>query len=119
VLKKVAIVSATTAAALLAISPLAFAGDYDGGHDHHGGHHHGGHDGDHGGHGHDHGGDWNRGGDHGDRNTQNGLVNLQNIGVQVPVQACNNDILSGVLGVLASHQRNDDRHDGSCGLNNH
>ncbi|HEY1968221.1 MAG TPA: hypothetical protein VGH89_09755, partial [Pseudonocardia sp.] len=105
-LNKVGIVTAATAAGLLALSPLAFAGDYDGGHDHHGGHgHHGGHHRDH-----------DRDHDRGDRhvNVQRGLVNLGNIGVQVPIQACNNSLLSGVLGILSSGQRNRDRHDGSC-----
>lgn len=109
-LNKVGIVTAATAAGLLALSPLAFAGDYDGGHDHHGGHgHHGGHHRDH-----------DRDHDRGDRhfNVQRGLVNLGNIGVQVPIQACNNSLLSGVLGILSSGQRNRDRHDGSCRLGN-
>lgn len=106
-LKKVGIVTATTAAALLAVSPLAFAGDYEGGGDDHGDHHshHRGHD---------------SGDDRHDRriNAQRGLVNLQNVGVNVPVQLCNNSILSGVLGILASGQRNRDRHDGKCSLDN-
>ena len=51
-------------------------------------------------------------------NAQRGLVNLQNVGVNVPVQLCNNSILSGVLGILASGQRNRDRHDGKCSLDN-
>lgn len=115
-LKKVGIVTAVTAAGLLALSPLALAGDYDGGHDDHHGHHHGGGHGDHRGHGgHDRGVTWNQGGD---RNVQGGLINLQNVGVQVPIQACNNDVLSGVLGILSSHQSNRDSHRGGCSQGN-
>jgi hypothetical protein len=89
---KAGVVVATAAVGFLAVSPLAFASD---GHGHHG--HHG----------------------HGDRaDVQSGLVNLQHIGAQVPVQLCNNSILEGTLGVLASHQRNSDSHDGECGQRN-
>jgi hypothetical protein len=107
VLKKVGIVTATTAAALLAVSPLAFAGDYEGGDNDHGDHH---------GHHRSH----DNGDDRHDRraSVQRGLVNLQNIGVSVPVQACNNSILSGVLGILSSGQRNRDSHNGKCDLDN-
>jgi hypothetical protein len=107
VLKKVGIVTATTAAALLAVSPLAFAGDYEGGGDDHGDHH--GH------HRHHDSGD-----DRHDRqtSTQRGLVNLQNVGVNVPIQACNNSLLSGVLGILSSGQSNRDSHDGKCDQRN-
>ncbi|HEY2207501.1 MAG TPA: hypothetical protein VGH99_23870 [Pseudonocardia sp.] len=115
-LKKAGIVLAMATSGLLALSPLAFAGDYEGGHGgHDGGHgnHRGDHDGDHGGH------DRDRGDNRGDSvNTQRGLVNVQNVGVQVPVQACNNSILSGVLGVLAKDQRNKDSHDGKCSQDN-
>jgi hypothetical protein len=45
---------------------------------------------------------------------QNGLVNLQDIGVQVPVQACNNSVVEGALGILALGQSNSDRHNGTC-----
>ena len=101
-LKKVGIVTASAVAGLLAISPLAFAGDYDGGHDDHGGHHHGNHHSSY----------------DGSRNVQNGLINVQNVGVQVPIQACGNSLLSGVLGVLSSHQSNKDSHGGSCSQGN-
>jgi hypothetical protein len=50
------------------------------------------------------------GGAHG----QLGLVNVQDSAVQVPVQACNNSVIEGVLGVLAGHQKNSDSHDGDC-----
>jgi hypothetical protein len=83
-LVKAGVVIGTAAAGLLAVSPFAFAHDSDGGH-HHGRGHGGG-----------------------------SLINVSDIGVQVPVQLCNNSILEGTLGILASHQRNDDSHDGDC-----
>lgn len=117
--KKAGIVLAVSAAGLLAVSPLAFAGDYsgdDGGHGHH--RHHGGDDGDRGHHGGDHdGNDDDNGGNR--THLQSGLVNLQNIGVQVPVQACNNSILSGALGILSLGTSNSDSHDGKCRQGNH
>lgn len=88
-LKKTGIVVAASAAGLLAMSPLAFASD---------GHHHGHHD---------------RSG-----NTQSGLINLQNTNAQIPVQLCNNSVLEGALGVLASHQKNSDSHKGHCRQHN-
>ncbi|HEY4005651.1 MAG TPA: hypothetical protein VGM60_10775 [Pseudonocardia sp.] len=97
-LKKAGIVVAATVAVLLALSPLAFAGDYEGG-------------GDDGGHSSHHG-------HHGSKNTQSGLVNLQNTNVSVPIQLCNNSVLEGVLGVLASGQRNSDSHGGKCSQDN-
>ena len=128
-LKKAGIVLAASAAGLLSISPLAFAGDYQGGHDSHrggghdcgcddgGGHRGGDHDGDHGG---DHGGRDHGGRDRGVRDSggRGSLINVSNIGVQVPVQACNNSILSGVLGILSVGQRNNDSHNGQCGQSN-
>jgi hypothetical protein len=45
---------------------------------------------------------------------QIGGVNVQDTAVQVPVQACNNSAVEGVLGVLARHQENKDSHDGKC-----
>jgi len=129
VFKKAAIVLAVSAAGLLAVSPLAFAGDYsgDGGHGHHshkghdGGDHDGNddddNDGDHGDHGRGHNDDSDY---DGGRSThlQSGLVNLQDVGVQVPVQACNNSILTGVLGILSFGQHSSDSHDGKCGQSN-
>ena len=131
--KKAGIVLAVSAAGLLAVSPLAFAGDYsdkDGGHGHHSKHHgddgdddgdhdggHGGDDGDHGGGHRDHdGNDDDNGGN--STHLQSGLVNLQDVGVQVPVQACNNSILTGALGILSLGTSNSDSHDGKCGQSN-
>ncbi|MET0191327.1 MAG: hypothetical protein ABW212_20175 [Pseudonocardia sediminis] len=79
-LKKAGIVVAASAASLLAISPLAFAGD--GGHDGHG----------------------DKGGHHGAANVidkdSKGLVSgLNGNNVNVPIQACNNNIPVNVLGV--------------------
>lgn len=116
--KKAGIVLAVSAAGLLAVSPLAFAGDYsdkDGGHGHHSKHHgdDGDDDGDHDG---GHGGDDDNGGDR--THVQSGLVNLQDVGVQVPVQACNNSILTGALGILSLGTSNSDSHDGKCGQKN-
>jgi hypothetical protein len=45
---------------------------------------------------------------------QLGLVNVQDSAVQVPVQACNNSVIEGVLGVFAKDQENKDSHDGDC-----
>jgi hypothetical protein len=107
VLKKAGIVVATAAAGLLAVSPLAFAGDYEG------------NSGDHGGHHHSHGDHHSKGAsckqdnsaDQSGDNKQRGLLlNLQNTNVQVPVQACNNSVVEGVLGILAKDQRNKDNH---------
>jgi hypothetical protein len=50
------------------------------------------------------------GGAHG----QLGLVNVQDSAVQVPVQACNNSVIEGALGILAKGQKNSDSHDGEC-----
>jgi hypothetical protein len=49
---------------------------------------------------------------------QGGLINIQDVGVQIPIQACNNSILEGVLGILSSGQRNSDSHDGKCNQRN-
>lgn len=70
VLKKAGIVVATAAVGLLAVSPLAFAGDKggDGNHGHKSSHS-------------------NVNGD-----TSGGLVNVADNNVNVPIQACNNDI---------------------------
>jgi hypothetical protein len=84
VLKKAGIVVAAAAAGLLAVSPLAFAGD-KGDYDH--GHHHGG---------------------TAVENTNNavdasqGLVNVADNNVNVPIQACGNNVPVNVLGVQVS-----------------
>jgi hypothetical protein len=113
VLKKAGIVVAAAAAGLLAVSPLAFAGEFKGESDHHHHHHHhgGGHESEHENH------ESNeaackqknsatdkREGGHG------GLINVSDIAVQVPIQACNNSVIEGVLGILAKNQKNDDSH---------
>ena len=81
-LKKAGIIVAAAAAGLLAVSPLAFAGD-KGDYDHH---------------------------SHGDTavnsveddGDNSGLVNVADNEVNVPVQACNNDVPVNVLGVQVS-----------------
>jgi hypothetical protein len=75
VLKKAGIVVAAAAATLLAVSPLAFAGEGDGGH------HHGGSD------------------VTGIDRSASGLLNLNGNDVQVPITACDNQIPVNVLGV--------------------
>ena len=84
-LKKAGIVVATAAAGLLAVSPLAFAGDKD----------------DHDGHGHGHG-------HHGKTEVEDvnsidgsnsGLINVAGNNVAVPINACDNQIPVNVLGV--------------------
>jgi hypothetical protein len=77
VIKKVGVTVAVAAAGMLAISPLAFAGDYSGGGGDWGDHHH----------------------HHGGPQVQNGLVNLQDV-ADVNLNACGNNILTNVLGIL-------------------
>jgi hypothetical protein len=99
VLKKAGIVVATSAAALLAVSPLAFAGDYNSDNDHH--HHH--HSSNH--HSH-HNGDRSCSQDtsasqRGDRRGGGGFIDISRNAVQVPIQACNNNILNNIgVGIL-------------------
>jgi hypothetical protein len=95
VLKKAGIVVATSAAALLAVSPLAFAGDYsdhDNGGDHHHHHHH-----------HSRGCEQEttaRTGSN-DRHGDGGFINVSRNAVQVPIQACNNNVLNNIgVGIL-------------------
>jgi len=111
VFKKAGIVVAAAAAGLLAVSPLAFAGDYSGDSGHHG-HSHGSDDG-------DDSGDDSGASCHQDNSAkdesdgvhkQAGLINVQDTTVQVPIQACNNSVLEGVLGILAKDQKNSDSH---------
>jgi hypothetical protein len=90
VLKKAGIVVATTAAGLLAVSPMAFASDHDSGASCH---------------------QDNSAKDRADgRHGQLGVLNLQDTAVQIPIQACNNSVLEGVLGILAANQKNSDDH---------
>jgi hypothetical protein len=115
VLKKAGIVVATAAAGLLALSPLAFAGDYKGDSDHHSHHHDGDSDSHDGNDDDDNGGaschQDNSAKDESDgRHKQAGLINIQDTTVQVPIQACNNSVLEGVLGILAKNQKNSDSH---------
>ena len=49
---------------------------------------------------------------------QLGLVNVQDSAVQVPIQACNNSVIEGALGILAKGQKNSDSHDGDCDQDN-
>ena len=48
----------------------------------------------------------------------NGLISVDDNAVQVPVQACGNDILSGVVGVLAKDQENSSDDDTDCDQDN-
>ncbi|RTL68110.1 MAG: hypothetical protein EKK42_12045 [Pseudonocardiaceae bacterium] len=81
-LKKAGIVAATATAGLLAVSPLAFAGEAGHGH---GGHHHG-------------------GADQVNSNSEvhQGLVNISDNNINVPVTACGNDLPINVLGIQVS-----------------
>jgi len=76
VLKKAGIIVATAAAGLLAVSPLAFAGDHDG-------------------HGKGDVEDVNSV----DGSNSGGLVNLAGNNIAVPVNACDNQVPVNVLGV--------------------
>lgn len=110
---KFGIVLATAAAGLLVATPMAFAGDN---HDGYKSGHHKKHD-------RDDDDDNDRGRGHskkgkdcgGDVNQVNagrsggGLINISDVNVAVPVNACNNDILSGVLGILSKDLTNNDR----------
>ena len=51
-------------------------------------------------------------------NSQSGLIDVQNTNVQIPIQACNNSVIEGVLGVLAKDQKNKDSHKGKCKQDN-
>lgn len=114
---KAGIVAAVAAASLVAVSPLAFAGDY--GSDSKGHHKSSKDDSDDdnndGGHR-----SWkkHRNNDDGDCNGdvnqvngggRGGLINVSGVNAAVPVNVCDNDILSGVLGVLSKDLRNNDR----------
>jgi hypothetical protein len=81
VLKKAGIVVAAAAAGLLAVSPLAFAGDkgdYDHGHGHHGS---------------------SIENENSNSENSSGIVNVADNNVNVPIQACGNDVPVNVLGV--------------------
>jgi hypothetical protein len=82
VLKKAGIVVAAAAAGLLAVSPLAFAGDKDD------------HDGHHGGHGKTNVEDVNS-----VDNSSEGLINVGGNNIAVPVNVCDNQVPVNVLGV--------------------
>ncbi|MGD9989947.1 hypothetical protein [Pseudonocardia sp.] len=83
-LKKAGIVAATATAGLLAVSPLAFAGEAGHGHGH-GGHHHGGAD-----------------QVNSSSEVHQGLVNVSDNNINIPVTACGNDLPINVLGVQVS-----------------
>ncbi|GAA5151878.1 hypothetical protein GCM10023321_19690 [Pseudonocardia eucalypti] len=51
-------------------------------------------------------------------NDQKGLINLNGTAVQVPIQACNNSVVEGVVGVLAKDLSNEDEHNGECDQEN-
>jgi ABC-type Zn2+ transport system substrate-binding protein/surface adhesin len=107
VLKKAGIVVATAAAGLLAVSPLAFAGDYEGDHDHHGHHHHG--------HHHENNGarcDQNNSVKHRARGRDGALISISRNTIQIPIQACNNSVIEGALGIIAKDVQNHDSHGG-------
>ncbi|MEJ8279673.1 hypothetical protein [Pseudonocardia spirodelae] len=78
-LKKAGIIVAASAASLLAVSPLAFAGDYSGDHD---GKHHGKHE-----------------SGHIDKDAKGLISGLNGNNVNVPIQVCNNNVPVNALGV--------------------
>jgi hypothetical protein len=83
VLKKAGIVVATAAAGLLAVSPLAFAGDKD----------------DHDGHGHGHHGKSKVEDVNSIDGSNEGLINVAGNNIAVPVNVCDNQVPVNVLGV--------------------
>jgi hypothetical protein len=90
VLKKAGIVVAATAAGLLAVTPMAFASDHESGASCH---------------------QDNSAKDETDGvHRQFGVLNVQDTAVQIPIQACNNSILEGVLGILSKDQEKSDDH---------
>lgn len=117
-LKKAGIVLAATAAGLLSVSPLAFAGDYSPPDNHKVDDHKGDCDCDH---GKDHDVHYEVKEFHrdGGRTVQRGVINLNNVGVQAPVQVCGNrlDILSGALGILGKAKNENSNH-GDCKQSN-
>ena len=82
-LKKAGIVVATAAAGLLAVSPLAFAGDKD----------------DHDGHGHGHHGKSKVEDVNSIDGSNEGLINVAGNNIAVPVNVCDNQVPVNVLGV--------------------
>ncbi|MBV9313947.1 MAG: hypothetical protein JO100_09435 [Pseudonocardia sp.] len=101
VLKKAGIIVAAAAAGLLAVSPLAFAGEYEGESEGHHGHH------EH----HEQGvrcDQDNRVKNNSDSDADRALIEVNHLTVQVPVQLCGNKVVSGVLGVIAKDQYNED-----------
>jgi hypothetical protein len=83
VLKKAGIVVAAAAAGLLAVSPLAFAGDKD----------------DHDGHGHGHHGKSKVEDVNSIDGSNEGLINVAGNNIAVPVNVCDNQVPVNVLGV--------------------
>jgi hypothetical protein len=80
VLKKAGIVAAAATAAILAVSPLAFAGDKD--HDgHHKGHHHA------------------KEVNSNEAENSEGFVNVSGNNVNVPIQACHNQVPINAFGI--------------------
>ncbi|MBV9313948.1 MAG: hypothetical protein JO100_09440 [Pseudonocardia sp.] len=45
---------------------------------------------------------------------QGGLISVDDDTVQVPIQACGNDIITGVIGILAKDQKNKQDGDVHC-----
>jgi hypothetical protein len=87
------------------VSPLAFAGDYEGDHDHHGHHHHHHHG------NHDHNGgrcDQDNSVKNRARGRDSGLISISRNTIQIPIQACNNSVIEGTLGILAKDLSNND-----------
>jgi hypothetical protein len=131
---KTGIIVSTAVAGLLAVSPLAYAAcnhdKHQSSHNNHGGHHyvqadyqhrnnHGGWDG-RGDNDHGRGNNSSSSNNSGDKSCKQqtagvstrsgrggGLINISNNTIQVPVQACNNNILSNIgLGILGSGRAN-------------
>ncbi len=96
-LKKAGIVVATAAAGLLSVSPLAFAGDYES-------------DDNSDDSSHEDSADVNCEQDnsatHEGDDEDGSLISVSGNSIQVPIQACGNDVLSGVVGILAKDLEN-------------
>jgi len=115
VLKKAGIVVAAAAAGLLALSPLAFAGDKGDDYDHHGYDHHG-----------SSSVEVEENSNEANEET-NGLVNVSGNNVNVPIQACNNNIpianlvpvsdVTGIISLLQLGGSNSVETDESCTQN--
>jgi len=46
------------------------------------------------------------------------LIGIDDNTIQIPIQACNNSVIEGSLGIIAKGVSNHDSHDGDCDQDN-